>query len=361
MGRNAWYNLPEEVVEMVFAYLPISEVFKLRLVCKQWKSILTSKSFMELWTNLSPPNPWFLVYHSSDVLSAYDPCYSTWTNMPVYERCVLDSRQVLLMASAGGLLCFRNRNAEYPTLIVCNPLTKTHKVLPEMLHIRYIDIVGMVADKTTNSYKILVTGTSESSTDESITEVYDSRLGRWIYHCNSKQEFLQFWYEVHAIWLEGFFYCLAMPVTAAQGYRLLRYNMEARKWDDLDVKMPSHDIRCPSLLICRGRLLLAAKIVEDYSIRSICIWELKMDCLQWVRIDVMPGEVLSKIHLPYFLILQCQGLMPDFERLDETTLLECLMNLAWLQQFRLSSLNIWNFNGHTLTSSKRAKAEFIVN
>eukprot|EP01018_Ginkgo_biloba_P030890 Gb_11852 [translate_table: standard] len=262
---------------------------------------------MEVWRKMSPQSKWFLVYQSSQVVAAYSPWSSRWNNIPVYDRCSLDSRQVLLMASAGGLLCFRNRNADYPTLVVCNPVTRTRRVLPEMLQVRYIDIVGMVADKTTNSYRILVTGTAESATDESITEVYDSQLGRWVHHCQSKQEFLQFWYEVHALWLEGFFYCLAMPVTAAQGYRLLAYNMEKKQWSDLDVQMPSHDLRCPSLLICQGRLLLAGKIVEDYSTRSICIWELKRESLQWVRIAVMPGEVLSKIHLPYFLILQCQG------------------------------------------------------
>lgn len=307
MARSPWHKLPEELTERVFAYLPISSVLQCRCVCKQWKSILTSHNFVELWTNLTPKNKWFLIYHSSEVVAAYSPSSSRWNNIPVYDRCSLDSRQVLLMASAGGLLCFRNRNAEYPTLIVCNPVTNTRRVLPEMLQIRYIDIMGMVADKTTNSYKILVTGTTESTTDESITEVYDSRLGKWIHHCNSKQEFLQFWYEVHAVWLEGSFYCLAMPITASQGYRLLTYSMERREWIDLDVKMPSTDLRCPSLLICQGRLLLAGKIVECHSTRSICIWELQKDCMQWVRIDVMPGEVLSKIHLPYFLILQCQG------------------------------------------------------
>ncbi|XP_043713062.1 F-box/kelch-repeat protein At5g15710-like [Telopea speciosissima] len=304
--RGAVFNqLPEELTERILAHLPISTIFRCRCVCKHWNKLLNTNSFLESWGEFSPKDVWFLVYHTRRTVAAYSPRSGWWNNLPLFDRCSLDSSQVLLLASSGGFLCFRNRNSDYPTLIVCNPVTRTHRVLPEMPQIRYIDIVGMVADRVSGSYTILVTGTPEPTCNESITEVYDSRTQRWEQHCRSQQEFLQFWYEVHAIWHDGFFYCLATPLNTSQGYRLIAYDMKKREWMDLNVKMPSGDLRCPSLLICRGKLLLAGKIVEDYLIRSICIWELEN--LKWVKVVEMPDEVLKKIHSPHSVLIQCQG------------------------------------------------------
>ncbi|KAF6162054.1 hypothetical protein GIB67_012438 [Kingdonia uniflora] len=298
-------RLPEEVTERILSQLPISSVFQSRRVCKSWNKLLTSSSFLHLWNKFSLRESWFLVYHTCRIVAAFNPNSHKWNNLPLYDRCCLDSTQILLLASSGGLLCFRNRNSDYPTLIVCNPVTGAHKVLPDMPQVRYIDIVGMVAFDC--SYKILVTGTVEPASCESITEVYDSRTDNWEHHCCSELEFLQTWYEVHAIWHEGFFYCLATPLNTSQGYRLIAYDMENRVWIDLDVKMPLGDrgLRCHSLLICQGKLILAGKIVEDYLIKSICMWELK--CRSWVKIGEMPEEILKKIHSPHSVLINCQG------------------------------------------------------
>lgn len=304
---NVWDKLPQELAERVFALLSVSSVFQSRCVCKKWRVVLSSSSFLNLWVKISPKASWFLVYHNSHGFAAFSPISNSWNNIPVFSRCALDPRQVLLMASSGGLLCFKSRSTEYPTLTVCNPVTKCLRVLPDMLQIRYIDILGMVADKSNNSYKILVTGTTESSVCNSITEVYDSVTGCWVHHCSSGKEFLQFWYEVHAIWCEGSFYCLTMPISSTQGYRLLAYSMLQKDWCDLDVQMPSKDLRCPSLLACQGRLLLTGKIVIENSIKSVCIWELERGTLKWKEIDSMPSTILSKIHVPYFLVIQCYG------------------------------------------------------
>lgn len=307
VSHSVWDKLPQELAERVFTLLPVSSVFHCRCVCKKWRLILSSNNFLNLWCKMSPKESWFLVYHNSHGLAAFSPISNSWNNIPVFSRCSLDSRQVLLTASSGGLLCFRSRNTEYPILTVCNPVTKCQRVLPDLLQIRYIDILGMVADISSHSYKILVTGTTESRVGNSITEIYDSLTGCWVHHCNSEQDFLQFWYEVHAIWCEGSFYCLTMPISSTQGYRLLAYNMLQKNWCDLNVQMPSKDLRRPSLLACQGRLLLAGKIVIDNSIKSVCIWELDRGTLKWREIDSMPSCVLSKIHVPYFLVIRCYG------------------------------------------------------
>ncbi|KAH7302001.1 hypothetical protein KP509_23G052000 [Ceratopteris richardii] len=209
------------------------------------------------------------------------------------------------MASSGGLLCFRTRNTDRPHLIVCNPVTNSSRTLPDMSQVRYINILGMAADKSTNTYKILVTGASDLNDMNSITEVYDSCTGCWHYHGSSQQDFLQFWCEVQAVWCNGRFYCLTMPTQ--QGFRLLVHDMLQKKWCDARIDMPSGDLRCPSLLACQGRLLLAGKIVVDSSVKSIRIWELDQRACVWKEVAAMPSAILLKIHLPYFLGIQCHG------------------------------------------------------
>ncbi|KAL5992858.1 hypothetical protein ACLOJK_013777 [Asimina triloba] len=305
--KSSWHRLPDELVERILAFLPVSTVLRCRTVCKHWNSLLSSPTFIDLWAALAPRTLLFLIYHSGGFVAAYLPRSRRWANLPLYDRCSLDPTQVLLLASSDGLICFRNRNSDYPTLMICNPLTQTRRVLPEMLQIRYIDIIGMVADRASGDYRVLVTGTTEPASSESITEVYDSTTGTWAHHCRSRHEFLQFWYEVHALFHDGSFYCLATPVNTLQGYRLISYNLERRNWVDLNVKMPAGDIRCPSLVVCKGKLLLTGKIMEDYLIRSICIWELRWESLRWVKVGVVPDEILSKMDMPHSILIQCHG------------------------------------------------------
>eukprot|EP00250_Pteridium_aquilinum_P019744 c24557_g1_i1 orf=89-1276(-) len=306
-GYSIWDNLPQELSEKMFALLPVASIFQCRCVCKKWRQVLLGKTFLELWAQVSPKASWFLVYNNSHGFAAFSPSSSRWSNIPVFSRCSLDPQSVLLMASSGGLLCFRTRNTDHPSLIVCNPVTKGSRALPGMLQIRYIDILGMVADKATNSYRILVTGATELNVSNSITEVYDSRTGCWHHHCSSQQDFLQFWCEVQAVWCNGSFYCLTMPVSYTRGFRLLVHDMLQKKWCDVCVDMPSGDLRCPSLLACQGRLLLAGKIVVDNSIKSVRIWELDQVASKWREVASMPSAILVKIYLPYFLGIQCYG------------------------------------------------------
>lgn len=304
---SVWDDLPQELAEKVFAQLPVASIFQCRSVCKKWRQVLTGRTFLELWAKVSPQASWFLVYNNSHGFAAFSPSSSSWSNIPVFSRCSLDPQRVLLMASSGGLLCFRTRNTKYASLVVCNPVTNCSRALPDMLQIRYIDILGMVAEKATNSYKILVTGATDLDVANSVTEVYDSLTGRWHHHCNSQQDFLQFWCEVQAVWCNGSFYCLTMPVSSTRGFRLLVHNMLQKEWCNVRVEIPSGDLRCPSLLACQGRLLLAGKIVVENTVKSVRIWELDQVASKWKEIASMPSSILVKIHIPYFLGIQCYG------------------------------------------------------
>ena len=307
-----WEKLPDELTEKVFSHLSVLAISESRCVCKKWHRILSSPTFLKLWARSRKTiishreeESWFLVYKNCHGVASFSPNSSKWRSIPLFARCCLDPKNVNLVASSGGLLCFRTRNTEQTNLVICNPVTNQTKTLPSMLQIRYIDIVGMVFHRSSNAYQILVTGAIESVAPYSITEVYDSATGCWDHHCSSEQEFLQFWCEVHAIWCNGSFYCLTMPISSTRGFRILVHDMVQRKWCDLGVEMPSKDLRCPSLLSCLGKLLLAGKIVVNRSMKNVCIWELDLCTRKWKEIASMPSLLIRSINVPHFLGMRC--------------------------------------------------------
>jgi hypothetical protein len=81
--------------------------------------------------------------------------------------------------------------------------------------------------------------------------------------------------------------------------------MVQRRWCDLGIEMPSKDLRCPSLLSCSGKLLLAGKIVVNRSMKDVCIWELDLISLKWREIAAMPDWLICGINVPHFLGMRC--------------------------------------------------------
>lgn len=85
------------------------------------------------------------------------------------------------LAAVGGLLFVRGGLINAGVLAVCNPMTRTWRELPSMIHKRLNSLVGIYEEKSTKSYKIVVAGgTSECGGDyECTTEVYDSLTDSW--------------------------------------------------------------------------------------------------------------------------------------------------------------------------------------
>ncbi|KAF6152377.1 hypothetical protein GIB67_025463 [Kingdonia uniflora] len=98
-------------------------------------------------------------------------------------------------------------------------------------------------------------------------------------------------------------FSIALPLlNTSQGYRLIAYDMENRVWIDLDVKCRWVIVDYDAIhFLLSGKVDFGGEDVEDYLIKSICMWELK--CRSWVKIGEMPEEILKKIHSPHSVLI----------------------------------------------------------
>jgi hypothetical protein len=71
------------------------------------------------------------------------------------------------LTAVGGRLFVRGGLTNTGVLAVCNPMTRTWRELPSMIHKRLNSLVGIFEDKRTKGYKIVV------------AEVYDSLTDSW--------------------------------------------------------------------------------------------------------------------------------------------------------------------------------------
>ena len=90
-----------------------------------WNSVMYSHSFLEMYRRVPSPEPCFLMFEAKDrsMCSVYNPTSNRWHRIPFtffhYET-------KFPCAAAGGLLCFCGVSA-YPSLSVCNPLTRRYE------------------------------------------------------------------------------------------------------------------------------------------------------------------------------------------------------------------------------------------
>jgi hypothetical protein len=162
MRANIWSNLPEHLVERILTRLPVACFFRFRSVCKGWYNLIHSSTFLQAYSESPAQEPWFLMFtddHYRDG-STFDPSLNKWHHIPLPS---LPQKETFFpAAAAGGLVCFGCYADGWKTFVVCNPLTKACRQLPPMLNPPFrLYTVGMVVDRDTKSYKVLVAGNCE--------------------------------------------------------------------------------------------------------------------------------------------------------------------------------------------------------
>lgn len=55
MNSSLWCNLPQTIMELVFARLPFHQIFQLRVLSKHWRSLLTSATFQNAFGSSASP------------------------------------------------------------------------------------------------------------------------------------------------------------------------------------------------------------------------------------------------------------------------------------------------------------------
>ena len=159
MDPNIWSNIPQIILELIFARLPLQSLVRLQLLSKQWRSDLTAPAFQHAFCDGRPKG--FAVVESERTnpkqVWAYDAGARRWHGLP------LDYLPFSYLAAAdGGLLCFvkYGKLEECLQLVVCNPLTCAWRELPPVVGVQMIPkAFHMKVDFKSRQYTIKFLGT----------------------------------------------------------------------------------------------------------------------------------------------------------------------------------------------------------
>lgn len=191
-----WSRLPQELLLLVLAKLPTLVSRKLRVVCKEWRFLLSPPTiiFKSISSAVSPCNtsPAFLIgglsftHMKNSVLNDLYLIQSAPTScMHRLSTDFLGAFNGSVATSCKSILCFLSNDKgglEAPSLFyICDPVTRTWKMLPPLVGFRSRqDFIGLLLDSFTRRF-ILITGGNRrhESQNTLVMEMYDSETDSW--------------------------------------------------------------------------------------------------------------------------------------------------------------------------------------
>ncbi|KAK1311285.1 SKP1-interacting partner 15 [Acorus calamus] len=123
--------LPSDALHQIFSLLPLPQALHSRILSRHFLHTLSSPSFL----SLLPPHPLLLLrprhhppYPHHPLLHAYSPSLNHWLSFPLSFLPPSPHPPLPVSSSPHGLLlCWLSK-----TLILCNPLTRSFKPLPQL-------------------------------------------------------------------------------------------------------------------------------------------------------------------------------------------------------------------------------------
>lgn len=203
MDPALWSTLPAELLQMVFARLPIPQMCRyLRLLSKQWNRSVTEGS-SALMTAVREAHPKMLAlvfntreWRNSTLLSGtllYDSKAEVWHYFRMYFEFDRIRHKEYVKCASGGLVCYFISSywptKELPSVFVFNPLTTQCKKLPShsLSHV-LPSMVQLVVNHESGCYQVIVVLENGGRLFEKtryVAMVYDSATGAWSSSSNS--------------------------------------------------------------------------------------------------------------------------------------------------------------------------------
>eukprot|EP00249_Psilotum_nudum_P004616 c18118_g1_i2 orf=639-1979(+) len=286
MDEQLWSRLPDHLLENILAWLPFWSLLRFKSVCKRWNCITDSKNFLGTYSQAACRHVLFIMFADHlqhKVAAAYNPVLDRWHLIPLSHILPSEpSNYFLILAAAGGLLCVEDMGWPYRSLIVSNLLTRSHRKLPPMIHMKSPYVVGMIADANREEFKILVAQDGENLT----SQYYDSKSNSWRMSGSFNRRVAL---VGGTVFLKGFLYCLTFGPVG-----LVAYNVEEGSWHEVQVTMPP-SLTCPHVIENRGQLMVVGGLEESGTLKSIGIWQLDMANKSWVEVQRMPDHFFRKL------------------------------------------------------------------
>lgn len=294
-----WSQVPHEVLMRVLSYLPLANLFRMRVVCKQWFDLIQSSDFYKMCKDANSPTvaPHLGVCHVQRSgfgfeWAVFENAWNKWQVMPRINDVV--PREIYV--SSRGLLCLLslgNYDSIEP-LLVWNPLTDRKKELPPFLSTWSYPLVRIMFHNDDNkSYRILFSGNQTyPPTDERFlaTEIYDSTNDVWTHGENLLAD-LRYPFSQGAV-CDGALYFLASKTITLYDI-LIKYSVGEDKWTELDHVIPSDAFCTPHLFDFNGRLLTLMQLVSNPCSRfaSCGIFGFNFDSREWDLVTEMPEDI----------------------------------------------------------------------
>eukprot|EP00249_Psilotum_nudum_P025055 c29361_g2_i1 orf=434-1912(-) len=305
MDSALWSNLPHDAIERIVAFMHVPDALRTSVVSKQWRSIMSSPTFLSLCAESSSSGSFCLVFQCghgkkpqrSAWLAAYDPMCVRWYSMTLDFLFNAPFNHCTVVSASGGLLClWPEPRRPSVGLVVCNPVTRRSRELPcRCQNTRMPDLVAMYVDNAAQSYKVLVLSETVSDSMASVvTELYDSTSGTW--KITSVQTNLGGRFKC-TVACQGMVFCLFEETLTS--YKLKIYDMEKQDWRAA-IPLPTYFyetqevIETPDVLECGGRLILVGRVGKYACREEVVIWELEscpINLAKWAEMDRMPQDI----------------------------------------------------------------------
>ncbi|KAI9127142.1 hypothetical protein K1719_001701 [Acacia pycnantha] len=135
--------LPEEVFTDILKRLPVKSLFRFQSVCKYWKNLIKTPSFIKDHLHISTrQNPSLLIEH----INSYDPICLCLLDCEMQSLEVVKNPPlfgslgcVCIVGSSNGLLCLADPSGHPNATLLWNPATREARQVPktfEDFHVR---------------------------------------------------------------------------------------------------------------------------------------------------------------------------------------------------------------------------------
>ena len=295
-------RLPEPILHMVLARLPVPSFLRMRAVCKDWWHLMYATSFLELCAKAQSERSCFVFSERGKMVAngegaIYIPSSNKWLKISLsFLPCNL--KEPVLVTGGGGLLCFVcNKSESDSVIVVCNPVTKSWRELPPLDvedpedFMWYLAMVSIIVDEHSNSYKvILVSQTSLEPYNASWrTLVYSSLTKDW-----SRPQSHYLGADVHndtcSIWTPV--ECNGVLYENFVTEYVWMYDIARGTWRFVELPTPSDHAEEKGLVEIHGHLFRILQ-TEYGDVKSIQIWELNPNDLKCLSVEFMPAGLAA--------------------------------------------------------------------
>ncbi|XP_038976795.1 F-box/kelch-repeat protein At5g43190-like [Phoenix dactylifera] len=292
MEPAIWGRLPDELLDLILALLPLHTLVALRPTCKRFHSLLLSPSFLSLLHSPSSSPAFLLLSHpqfSNRFLHLYDSFADGWRPLRLLPSAAASPSQ--LLSSSYGLLCFSLLPSRPSSLLISNLLTKTSKFVPLPTSDPLSDATLVsLPSSTPHGYKIFLPSSSSNS-----VFVYDSASFAWtrfpgfdliLDRGNSHQE--------------GVFFDGALYFTTHEPFSVVGFDLQSGKWEPMASPSLPTELAFVRLVGDGGnRLYLVGGVGRDGISRSLRVWELvgkdgKGKARAWEEVGRLPEMMCRK-------------------------------------------------------------------